>query len=273
MALQLNIRVVEAKELAKMDTFGSSDPYCLLQISGSSQIQKTKVVKNSLTPSFNQEFQFPISDIRATLHILVKDEDAGSSDDAMAKLELALSSLPVGQVTDQWYPMRPAPGVNKGGDIHLVLHLAHHGDTPFVPKMQPQMQQNMYPQQPMMQPQMQPNMYPQQPMMQPQMQPMMQPQMQPNMYPQQPMMQPQMQPMMQPQMQPNMYPQQPMMQPGMQPMMQPGMQPMMQPGMQPMMPGMMPGMQQGLPPNFHMMTKKEQEKYLKKMNKALKGKK
>ena len=52
-------------------------------------------------------------------------------------------------------------------------------------------------------------------------------------------------------------------------MMQPGMQPMMQPGMQPMM----PGMQQGLPPNFHMMTKKEQEKYLKKMNKALKGKK
>ena len=245
MALQLNIRVVEAKELAKMDTFGSSDPYCLLQISGSSQIQKTKVVKNSLTPSFNQEFQFPISDIRATLHILVKDEDAGSSDDVMAKLELALSSLPVGQVTDQWYPMRPAPGVSKGGDIHLVLHLAHHGDTPFVPKMQPQMQQNMYPQQPMMQPQMQPNMYPQQPMMQPQMQP--------NMYPQQPMMQPQMQP--------NMYPQQPMMQPGMQPMMQPGMQPMM------------PGMQQGLPPNFHMMTKKEQEKYLKKMNKALKGKK
>jgi hypothetical protein len=229
MSYVLHIRVIEARDIAKMDTFGKSDPYVLVQLKGG-KVFRTKVIDNTLKPVWNETFSMPITDMGATLYLLMKDRDV-SADDEMSRLEISLTSIKPGDVLDQWFPMRPVKGVKKGGEIHLQIHIAQPGEAPFVQKKKVAAQPMMYPQgQPMMYPQGQPMMYPQgQPMMQPGMYPQGQPMMQqPGMYPQgQPMMQPGMYPQGQPMMQPGMYPQgQPMMQ-------QPGMYPQSQPGMYP----------------------------------------
>ena len=220
--MQLHVRVVEATDVPKMDIFGKADPYCLLQLSSSKEVRKTKVCETTYTPVWNQEFHFPVvNQATDVLHILMKDQDRGSADDPISKIEIPLMTLVQGYVTDKWYDMQPVKGVKKGGRLRLVLHLANYGMTPFhKPVMMGQpMMGSMYQQQPMPMYQQQMPMMGAQPMMG--QQPMM------GTY-QQPMMG---QPMMGQPMQ--MYPQQQMPMMGAQPMM--GQQPMMGTYQQPMM--------------------------------------
>jgi hypothetical protein len=232
MSYKLNIRLISARDLPKMDLFGKSDPYCVLTSMTTGMTFKSSVKKNTLTPRWNEDFHFPVESPEAEyLCIEMYDKDA-TKDDKMSEFRLSLGTLKLGAVVDMWYDMSPVPGVKKGGQIHVILHLARPQDQPFMmkenipeqecqdtqPPMMSQPPPMMYqppPQQPMMYqpPPQQPMMYqppPQQPMMYQQQQPMMmgQPMQQPMMYPQQPMMN--QQPMMY-QQQPMMY-QQPMMQ-------------------------------------------------------------
>lgn len=131
--MQLHLRVVEARGLPKMDIIGKSDPYCLIQISGTRRIERTRVINNNNDPVWNQEFHFPVSNPQQTLCILVKDQDTISADDPISRLDLSLATLYPGQVSDQWFDLIPVKGVKKGGSIHLVLHLAQAGQQPFVP--------------------------------------------------------------------------------------------------------------------------------------------
>ena len=177
MSYTLHLRIVEADDLAKMDTIGLSDPYCLVQLGTNTRAQKTKVKENTLKPVWNEEFHWPITDQDAVLHILMKDQDP-TNDDPMAKLEININTLNVGQVVDRWFDMRPLPGCPKGGKIRLILHKAPNGAPAFkqsVPQQQqmyqtPQQQPQMYQQQQMMM--QQPTMMVQQPVMV-QQQPMM----------------------------------------------------------------------------------------------------
>ena len=206
--MQLHVRVVEATDVPKMDFFGKADPYCLLQLSSSSTVRKTKVCETTYSPVWNEEFHFPVTN-QATdvLHILMKDRDRGCADDPISQIEIPLATLAQGNVIDKWYDMKPVKGVKKGGRLRLVLHLANSGMTPFQNQMQmmpgPPMMGGMY------QPQVQ--MYPPQ-MMPPAAQPMMGSPMMSG-YQQPPMMQPYPQQQMMNGYQPMMtgYPQQPMM--------------------------------------------------------------
>ena len=137
--MQLHVRVVEATNIAKMDLV-KSDPFCIVSVPESNSTQRTRVIQNSLTPKWNEVFHFSISNpSSATLHIEMKDEDV-IKDDKMATLSIQVCSLPPGQVVDQWYNMTPASGVKKGGNLHLVLHLAPQGAPAFVPQMMQQPQ-------------------------------------------------------------------------------------------------------------------------------------
>ena len=220
MSYVLHVRVVEARDIAKMDTFGKSDPYIILQMGG--QQKKTTVKQNTQSPHWNESFTFNVTDMNGMLHFLMRDQDVRCDDD-MAKLEISLNSIRYGQVVDQWYPMRPVKRGKKGGDLHLVLHLADRNDAPFVTKAQAP---NFYPAgAPGFVPPPQGGMYGAVPGMYPPQQPM---------YPQQPGMMPGA---------PGMYPQQPGMMPG-----APGMYPPQQPGMMPGAPGMYPPQQPGMMP-------------------------
>lgn len=131
MSFVLNLRVVEAKDIDKMDTIGKTDAYCEITFSGS-QMKKTEVKKNTLTPVWNETFSFPVLDMNGKLDILMKDKDV-LKDDKMANLQISLNALKLGDVVDQWFPMTPIKA-KKGGELHLILHLADKDDQPFVPK-------------------------------------------------------------------------------------------------------------------------------------------
>jgi len=131
--MQLNIRFIEAKDIAKMDTFGKTDAYCQFGLNGKVNY-KTKIIKNSMTPKWNEDFTLPITNaITDSLHLVMKDHDI-AHDDLMAVLDINMSSLPPGVLVDHWYPLQPVDKVPKGGLIHLLLHLAAKTDSPFVNK-------------------------------------------------------------------------------------------------------------------------------------------
>ena len=129
--MQLHLRVLEALDIAKMDFFSKTDPYCIIELSSGGQRKRTRTVNNTLKPRWNEEFVFNVTNIATdSLQITMYDKDVGT-DEAMSRLSVQLTSLPVGRVLDQWFDMNPARGVKKGGRIHLILHLAELGRTPF----------------------------------------------------------------------------------------------------------------------------------------------
>jgi Ca2+-dependent lipid-binding protein len=121
--LKLRVTIIEAKELANLDTFGKSDPFCVANLVGSPVVWRTTVKDNTLNPHWNETVEFvitnPLFDI---LHVLVKDKDI-SADDDMAVLDLPLASLGDLKPKDAWYPLVPVKGVAKGGQIRLGLQL------------------------------------------------------------------------------------------------------------------------------------------------------
>lgn len=118
----LHVTVIEARGLAKMDTFTLSDPYALLQLTSTNIVYKTKICKNTLEPKWGDSFAIKIPDLDGALHILVKDKDI-KYDDPMARLILPLPSVPKGSELDSWYPLVPEKGVPVGGEIHLKVSI------------------------------------------------------------------------------------------------------------------------------------------------------
>jgi Ca2+-dependent lipid-binding protein len=121
--LILRVTVVEAKGLAKMDTVGQSDPYCVLNLANTPTQFRTTVKDNTVTPVWNETTEFaltnPLFDI---LHILVRDKDL-SSDDDMATLDVPLARFGDLRPNDAWYSLTPVKGVDKGGQIKLKIQL------------------------------------------------------------------------------------------------------------------------------------------------------
>jgi Ca2+-dependent lipid-binding protein len=129
--MQLNVRVVSAKGLAKMDTFGKSDPFVELSLTGTKSKVKTSVKDNTLTPVWNEEFKFVLyNPARQSLALLIKDQDVAADDD-MATLTVQLATIPIGRPVEKWYDLVPVKGVKVGGQINLVLHVGLPGAPPF----------------------------------------------------------------------------------------------------------------------------------------------
>ena len=134
-SLFLNVRVIEAKDLPKMDIFGSIDAYACLQLSSSKAVYKTKVIQ-SYNPRWDQQFHIPISGSTEFLYILIQDLDAGSKNDSVSRVKIPLNNLIPGQVIEQWYELTPLPGVKAGGQIYLKIQIAPDSTVPFQPIVQ-----------------------------------------------------------------------------------------------------------------------------------------
>ena len=130
--MQLNIKVVEAKDLPKMDLFGKLDPYVVMLISNSQIVQKTSVIEKNYSPVWNESFKFMVKNTDAeTITFMIKDKDNGNSDDAVSRLILKINSFPVGETVEKWYNCVPAPNVKKGGQLHLIIKLSEPTEKPF----------------------------------------------------------------------------------------------------------------------------------------------
>lgn len=129
-----NLRVIEAKDLPKMDINGKADPYCKIYLSTNSKDAKhTKKLKKTLTPVFNDVFTFDVTNFSPSDYIFIKlkDQDPVKAED-ISTINLPIIEYELGKVYDLWKDMTPAKGVKKGGQIHLVIHISLAGEEPFV---------------------------------------------------------------------------------------------------------------------------------------------
>ena len=134
-SMQLCIKLIEAKDIPTMDVSGS-DAYCVMEFIGHEKsIQKSRIIDNSLNPRWNQEFMFDVLSINSDIFkIKMIDHDSIGKDDPISETSLQLRSLEPGVVYDKWIEMQPLGRVRKGGNLHIVYHLANKGDNAFVQK-------------------------------------------------------------------------------------------------------------------------------------------
>ncbi|CAF1057706.1 unnamed protein product [Rotaria sordida] len=117
---QLQVTVVEAKNLKKKDRFSENDPFVQLYLDDINYKQKTKTKQNSKNPKWNQSLVFNHLYGQDTLHVDVYDEDSVKHD-KIGSVEIDLHQLYEKDHIDQWYDLKGKLGISSHGQIHLIL--------------------------------------------------------------------------------------------------------------------------------------------------------
>ncbi|KAA0197096.1 Calcium-dependent protein kinase C [Fasciolopsis buskii] len=108
-ASAVHVEVKEAKNLIPMDPSGSSDPYVKMKlgpVDNSNRKYKTKTVRSSLNPVWDESFKIPIQaqDESKRLHFEVWDWDRTSRDDFMGALSFGITEL-INKSVDGWFKL------------------------------------------------------------------------------------------------------------------------------------------------------------------------
>eukprot|EP00249_Psilotum_nudum_P005353 c18796_g1_i1 orf=488-1900(+) len=123
---QLEVELLEAKELSKQDIFGESDPFILIYIRCKQGCIKTSSIKsNTHSPVWNEKFTFDVEDLetqKITLKVL--DDDQFKPADLIGIAELPLNQFKPNQQHDLWVdlvadPKKPAQ--QSRGKVHLCF--------------------------------------------------------------------------------------------------------------------------------------------------------
>ena len=97
---KLSFTVVEAHDLIAMDKCGTSDPYCKVKVD-SHTIHKTKIVKKSLDPVWNETFDLILDHLGQRVALSVYDYDRGAVfDDFLGKAQVDILTLQLGKVEE-----------------------------------------------------------------------------------------------------------------------------------------------------------------------------
>ena len=115
--MTLYIKVISGRQIPSADSTGLSDPYCVLELLNRKDKKKTSIKKQTLTPVWNQEFQFKIFSLNTDVIILsLYDYDKYSKNDLLGEWRKPIKDLRPGIVVEE--------EVNAGGMIHIIYHLA-----------------------------------------------------------------------------------------------------------------------------------------------------
>lgn len=127
------VRVIEARDIPKMDLIGETDAYCILQLNPDTKRFQTKVCEDTRTPVWKTEFDFQIIDRGSDrLWIEMLDKDLLNSE-VIGAVTIFPGNLIPGLVADAWYPVTPYPGRGTAGSIHLQCQLLPVSYPPWVP--------------------------------------------------------------------------------------------------------------------------------------------
>ncbi|MCL7043837.1 hypothetical protein MKW94_011482 [Papaver nudicaule] len=128
--MKLLVEVIEGRNLKACDPNGFSDPYVKLQLG--KQRLKTKVVKKSLNPSWNEDFSFRVDDLNEELLISVFDEDKFMTHDFIGQLKFPISEIFDAEnktLGTYWYTLQPRNKTSKNkecGEILLTIALSQN---------------------------------------------------------------------------------------------------------------------------------------------------
>ncbi|XP_062198964.1 uncharacterized protein LOC133901402 isoform X2 [Phragmites australis] len=109
----IELVIIEARDLVAADLRGTSDPYVRMHY-GSNK-KRTKVIYKTLSPQWNQTFEFPETGEPLILH--VKDHNAVLPTASIGHCTVEYSMLSPNQSAEKWIPLQ---GV-KSGEIHVKI--------------------------------------------------------------------------------------------------------------------------------------------------------
>ncbi|KAF3320271.1 hypothetical protein FCM35_KLT22127 [Carex littledalei] len=113
----LSVNVVSAEDLPAMDIAGKSDPYVVLNMKKSKTKHKTRVVNESLNPTWDQTFDFVVEDgLHDMLIVEVWDHDTFGKD-YMGRCILTLTRVIQEEEYRESFPLEGA----KSGKLNLHL--------------------------------------------------------------------------------------------------------------------------------------------------------
>lgn len=116
----LSVTVISAEDLPAMDLMGKADPFVVVRMKKAETKNKTRVVNESLNPTWNQTFDFVVEDgLHDMLMLEVYDHDTFGKD-YMGRCIMTLTRVIMeGEVRDS-FPLEGA----KSGKINLYLKWA-----------------------------------------------------------------------------------------------------------------------------------------------------
>jgi len=168
---RLDVRIVEARNIPDIETFGKPDPYVIMKLE--TQVQRTSVQKSTYHPKWEEVFKFTVADENSSqLHFEVWNKNL-VSDDFIGKYSLSLSGLVRAEVRDEWILLQQC---KAQAELRIRVMALDFGRQPAnaptspatvppqaTPQAPPQYQQQQYAtQQPQYAPPPQPAPYPQQ---------------------------------------------------------------------------------------------------------------
>ncbi|KAK9102066.1 hypothetical protein Sjap_019320 [Stephania japonica] len=113
----LSVTVMSAEDLPAVDLLGKADPYVVLTMKKTEAKNKTRVVNDSLNPTWNQTFDFVVEDgLHDMLCMEVYDHDTFGKD-YMGRCILTLTRVILEGEYDDSYPLEEA----KSGTLNLHL--------------------------------------------------------------------------------------------------------------------------------------------------------
>lgn len=124
------MRVIEARGLPATDADGPRDLYAKAQLG--KQRAKTKVLRKTLCPAWDEEFAFRVGDLRDQLLVSVLHEDRYFSDDVLGQVKVPLTAVLDADnrtLDTQWHQLQPKSKKSKVkdcGQIRLNISLAQN---------------------------------------------------------------------------------------------------------------------------------------------------
>lgn len=97
----MEISLLEARNLVAADFTGKSDPYVVFKVG--KQKKKSSIIKQTLSPTYNENFEFSLKHKETTVYIEVYDWDFLKSDDFLGCLTIDFSEFPLGEPVEAFY--------------------------------------------------------------------------------------------------------------------------------------------------------------------------
>ena len=123
MHYSLFVAVYRIEGLPNMDDYGSTDAFISIKLPGQAAV-KTKVVRNSLNPYFNELLRLPVQlpIMYDVVTVSVSDYDQGGYDDLVADTQFSLNEIvKQGELAPHWIPLYGIRGSVGLQDIRAKL--------------------------------------------------------------------------------------------------------------------------------------------------------
>ncbi|VFQ84776.1 unnamed protein product [Cuscuta campestris] len=129
----LEVKLIQAKDLTNKDIIGKSDPFAEVFIRPlRAKMKNSKVINNSLSPIWNEHFEFEVEDV-STQHLTVKvyDDEGVQSSELIGCAQFALKDLEPGKVKVVWLKLVKDLELQRDtknrGQVHLELLYCPYG--------------------------------------------------------------------------------------------------------------------------------------------------